>query len=159
MTGHIQHMTDMDLSGILALNNAHQKETSFLEMADLNWLVTNAYYARGVAPANAFLIGFDQDGDYKSPNFLWFRERYKRFAYIDRVITANEARGQGLARALYENLFTTAKADGYSIVGCEVNQDPPNPGSDAFHAKLGFEHVGTATLANGKTVRYLTKLL
>ncbi|WP_262689553.1 GNAT family N-acetyltransferase [Kordiimonas aestuarii] len=159
MTVSIEQMTDIDLPGILALNNLHQKETSFLEPEDLNWLVANAYYARGVAPAKAFLIGFDQDGAYKSPNFVWFKERYERFAYIDRIITAAEARGQGLARALYEDLFATAKANGYNVVGCEVNQNPPNPGSDAFHAKLGFETVGTATLANGKTVRYLTKTL
>ena len=159
MAAAIQDMAGMDLDGILALNNAHQKETSFLTSDDLGRMVGNAYYARGVEPAHAFLIGFDQDGDYSSPNFLWFKDRYARFAYIDRIITAEAARGQGLARTLYEDLFAKARADGYSVVGCEVNSDPPNPGSDAFHAKLGFDHVGTATLANGKTVRYLTKTL
>jgi len=149
----------MDLDGVLTLNNAHQKETSFLTDTDLRRMVTDAYYARGVEPAHAYLISFDQDGDYASPNFLWFRERYPRFAYIDRIVTAPEARGRGLARALYEDLFARAKADGYTIVGCEVNSDPPNPGSDAFHEKLGFETAGTALLANGKTVRYLTKTL
>lgn len=159
MTATLQEMAGMNLDGILALNNAHQKETSFLTSADLQRMIGNAYHARGVEPAQAFLIGFDQDGDYSSPNFLWFKERYERFAYIDRIITAEVARGQGLARALYEDLFKCATADGYSVVGCEVNMDPPNPGSDAFHAKLGFEEVGTALLANGKTVRYLTKTL
>lgn len=159
MTTVIEDLAGMELEGVLALNNAHQKETSFLTSADLTRMIGNAYYARGVEPAHAFLLGFDQDGDYSSPNFLWFKERYPRFAYIDRIITAEAARGQGLARALYEDLFARAKADGYSVVGCEVNMDPPNPGSDAFHAKLGFEEVGTALLANGKTVRYLTKTL
>jgi predicted GNAT superfamily acetyltransferase len=152
-------MATMDLDGILALNNAHQKETSFLTAADLSRMVAGAYYARGAEPARAYLISFNQDGDYASPNFLWFRERYPRFAYIDRIVTAPEARRRGLARALYGDLFTRATADGYAVVGCEVNMDPPNPGSDAFHAKLGFEEVGTALLANGKTVRYLTKTL
>ena len=30
---------------------------------------------------------------------------------------------------------------------------------DAFHAALGFAQVGSATLENGKTVRYLEKRL
>jgi predicted GNAT superfamily acetyltransferase len=43
---------------------------------------------------------------------------------------------------------------------CEVNLDPPNPASDAFHAALGFAEVGTAVIDNGdKTVRYLSRRL
>ena len=38
------------------------------------------------------------------------------------------------------------------------NTDPPNPGSDAFHARLGFHEVGRAFLADrGKSVRYLER--
>jgi len=144
---------------ILALNNAHEKETSYLSGEKYRQMVAAAFYAKGVAPADAYLIAFDQDGDYDSPNFLWFRDRYDRFAYIDRIVTAPEARGQGLARALYEDLFAQARAGGHTLVGCEVNSDPPNPGSDAFHAKLGFTEAGSTLLANGKTVRYLVKFL
>ena len=44
------------------------------------------------------------------------------------------------------------------IVGA-VNLDPPNPGSDAFHAKMGFAQVGCAELApGGKTARYREEL-
>jgi predicted GNAT superfamily acetyltransferase len=42
------------------------------------------------------------------------------------------------------------------VVCCEVNSDPPNPLSDAFHAALGFREVGRAFLPDrGKSVRYL----
>jgi uncharacterized protein len=44
-------------------------------------------------------------------------------------------------------------------VGCEINLLPPNPASDAFHARMGFVEVGAAQLANGKTVRYLERAL
>ncbi|TNE65010.1 MAG: GNAT family N-acetyltransferase [Alphaproteobacteria bacterium] len=155
----IQALADLPEAPVLALNNAHEKETSFLDGAKYRRMVAEAFYAEGVAPAMAYLIAFDQDGDYDSPNFIWFRDRYARFAYIDRVVTAPEARGKGLARALYEDLFARARAAGHAVVGCEVNSDPPNPGSDAFHAKLGFVEVGSTLLANGKTVRYLTKAL
>jgi predicted GNAT superfamily acetyltransferase len=105
--------------------------------------------------ADALLITFDQDSDYDSPNFLWFRDRYERFVYVDRVVTAEAARGRGLARALYGDLIAQARAAGHQLIVCEVNADPPNPASEAFHRGFGFEPVGEALLANGKTVSYL----
>ena len=93
------------------------------------------------------LITFDQDADYGSPNFLWFRERLERFVYVDRIVVDGAARGRGYARQLYEALFETSRAAGHDLVTCEVNLDPPNPGSDVFHARMGFEVVGQAELA------------
>ena len=159
MTDTIVRLADHFSDALIGLNNAHAKETSFLEPGTFKTMVHNAFYARGVLPAQAFLLVFDQDGNYSSPNFLWFRDRYPRFVYIDRVITAAEARGKGLARQLYEDMFEAARKAGHSLVCCEINSDPPNPGSDAFHAKLGFREVGSTLLANGKTVRYMTKSL
>jgi predicted GNAT superfamily acetyltransferase len=150
-----------DRLAILALNNAHARETSWLEAADLDRLLEQTYLALRVGADDAFLLCFDQSADgYRSPNYLWFRERYPRFAYVDRIIVAEHARGRGLARQLYEELFATAKADGHTIVACEVNSDPPNPGSDAFHAAMGFAQVGSATIYGGKrTVTYLVRNL
>jgi predicted GNAT superfamily acetyltransferase len=39
---------------------------------------------------------------------------------------------------------------------CEVNATPPNPASDAFHARLGFEEIGAAHLKK-KTVWYFSR--
>jgi hypothetical protein len=45
-------------------------------------------------------------------------------------------------------------------VVCEVNSDPPNPASDAFHAAMEFSEVGRAAIHHGsKTVRYLARVL
>ena len=61
---------------------------------------------------------------------------------------------------LYRELFDRARAAGHDRIVCEVNLDPPNPGSDAFHAKMGFAEVGRAELEpGGKLVRYYEKLL
>jgi predicted GNAT superfamily acetyltransferase len=52
-------------------------------------------------------------------------------------------------------LFGAARAAGHERIVCEVNSDPPNPASEAFHKALGFAPVGEALLGNGKTVTYL----
>jgi predicted GNAT superfamily acetyltransferase len=51
-------------------------------------------------------------------------------------------------------ILARAESDGHSMICCEVNVDPPNPASDAFHASLGFHEIGRASMANGKVVRY-----
>lgn len=144
----------------LALNNANAAELSWLDAARLRHLLGQAFYARLVGEADALLIAFDQSADYDSPNFIWFRERYARFVYVDRVAVATTARGRGLARALYLDLFDKARAAGHSQIVCEVNAEPPNPKSDAFHAALGFASVGEAAIHDGKKrVRYFRRAL
>jgi hypothetical protein len=145
---------------LLALNNAHAQELSWLEPARLKQLMREAFYARRIGELDAFLIAFDQDADYDSPNFLWFRDRYQRFVYVDRIVVAAAARGRGYAQSLYFDLFEQAALAGHERVVCEVNSSPPNPGSDAFHAAMKFEEVGSADIHGGaKTVRYLARAL
>jgi predicted GNAT superfamily acetyltransferase len=143
---------------LLALNNAHARELSWLEPARLEYLVRVALLARRIGEIDAFLLAFDQDARYDSPNFLWFRARYPRFVYVDRIVVAASARGRGYARRLYDDLFEHAVRSGHVRVVCEVNQHPPNPASDAFHAALSFAEVGTATIYDGsRTVQYLSR--
>jgi predicted GNAT superfamily acetyltransferase len=147
-------------AALLALNNAHAQELSWLEPERLEHLVREAFYARRIGDLDAFLIAFDQGAKYDSPNFLWFRERYPRFVYVDRIVTAASARGRGYAQQLYFDLFEQAARAGHERVACEINLSPPNPGSDAFHAALGFAEVGSAAIHDGaKTVRYLARAL
>ncbi len=165
MTDLVKPLTTADLAGpdgeaLLALNNAHAVELSWLEPEKLAHLVAQAFVARRVGAADALLLTFDQAADYDSVNYLWFRERYRAFVYVDRVVVADSARGRGLARALYDDLFVAAKAAGHERIVCEVNSDPPNPASDKFHAALGFVTVGTAAIHGGKkTVTYLERPL
>jgi hypothetical protein len=106
------------------------------------------------------LLALDQDANYSSPNFQWFRTRYSQFVYVDRIVVAPSARGCGYARWLYRDLFEHARAAGHAKVFCEVNINPPNPASDAFHAALRFVEVGTASVHGGsRTVRYLSHAL
>jgi uncharacterized protein len=148
----------------LGLNNAHAKETSALDEAGLDALMSMAFYARGIdGGATALLIALEEGASYENPNFDWFRGRFRdrggRFVYVDRVIVSDAARGQGIARLLYEDLFAAARMAGHERVVCEVNLEPPNPASDAFHAAMGFEEVGRASMDGGaKVVRCFEKV-
>ena len=156
----IQAITAAEHAGLLALNNAHAVETSLLDAARLKAMLDEAFLATRIGDVDAFLIVFDEKARYDSPNFTWFQARFPDFVYVDRIITGPEARGKGYARALYEDLFEMAAARGHKRVVCEVNFDPPNPGSDAFHSALGFAEVGRQLLpGSGKTVRYLSKYI
>ena len=147
-------------AAILELNNAHAQELSWLDRGRLAQLIAAAFLARRIGHLDAFLLAFDQDAPYDSPNFLWFRARYPRFVYIDRIAVATSARGRGFARLLYRDLFDEARRRGHARVVCEVNLAPPNPASDAFHAALGFVEVGRGSIHDGsKTVRYLRRTL
>lgn len=147
----------MDHAAMLALNNAHAAETSPLDHDALGRLLARASHV-GVRDEGraAFMIVLAESADYDNANFAWFKRRYPRFLYVDRVIVAPDARGRGLARALYGELFDLAVDNARSVIGCEVNLDPPNVASDALHAALGFTEVGRARLGSGKVVRYLT---
>ena len=144
------------MPALLALNNAHAVETSELTRESFAALIATSFRTRIIRPADALLIALDQTASYDSANFHWLRDRYPRFVYVDRVIVAQSVRGCGLARALYTDLIAAAKASGHERLCCEVNHLPPNPGSDAFHATLGFAEIGRADLpGRSKTVRYL----
>lgn len=144
-------------AALLALNNGFAAELSLLDAIRARQLVQQAFMARTISDA-ALLLAFDQDAAYDSPNFLWFQERYDRFVYVDRVMVSPRRQGTGLARLLYESLFAEAVARGHTRVTCEINIDPPNPRSQAFHAGLGFVPVGEARLHGlAKTVRYFCK--
>lgn len=153
----LQPIATPDLSALHRLNQAHAVELSSLSLSRFAELAGRAFYAKALPP-DAFLLAFDESADYDSPNFLWFRERYDRFVYVDRIVVGQARRGEGLARRFYDDLFAEARAKGHTRIVAEVNSDPPNPASDAFHAALGFKVAGEAHLADrGKSVRYLLR--
>ena len=59
--------------------------------------------------------------------------------------------------ALYKDLADASAGWAQQLV-CEVNLRPANPGSLAFHQRLGFKQVGTQETQNGKKkVAFLLK--
>lgn len=86
-------------------------------------------------------VGVVEGVPYGSPNYRWFAERHARFAYVDRIALAPDARGTGLADRLYDDWSAAAAAAGREVVCAEVNVEPPNERSLAFHARRGFVEV------------------
>lgn len=150
-----------DLASILALNNANAVELGLLEPGRADELLSVAALTAALGPLGAplaFLIAFDQHAPPQGPNHSWFLARHRSFLYIDRVCVSPLARKRGLARSLYAHALAHAASRGAPVVCCEVNREPPNPVSDAFHQALGFRGVGDAFLPDrGKTVRYLER--
>ena len=158
-TGAVRPIEPGDLPAILALNNSHSLELGHVEMEKLVYFVSIAAVAIAMGPAgnpDAFLVAFDHALPAQGPNHAWFLARHPRFLYVDRVCVHPQARKQGLARKLYAFVLAEAARRKTPVVCCEVNSDPPNPLSDAFHAALGFREAGRAYLPDrGKSVRYL----
>ncbi len=154
----IRDTDDDAMAALLDLNNRHATELSLLDATGFKKLIDIAFLATHVPDAKGFLIALDQDSAHTSVNYHWFVDRFPRFAYVDRIVVDPRAQGEGLARRLYEDLFAHARAAGHTMIGCEVNKEPPNPASDAFHERMGFEVIGSATSEeSGKTVRYMRK--
>jgi uncharacterized protein len=146
----------VDVDAMLAINQECEAMLSPLTRLELERMIAMAYRARITEDGSAMLLAFDERADYGSPNFAWFRARYSRFVYVDRIAVLPSARGRGVARAFYTDLIAAARADGHALIACEIYSDPPNPESDAFHALMGFTEVGSAYLPDrDKTVRYL----
>lgn len=158
MTVTLRPLGQDDLGWVHRLNQIHQKDLSSLTEDELASLVDTATIAWVAEPDCGFMLAFDQDAAYDGVNFQWFRARYERFIYVDRIAVDGKARGKGVARQLYTDLIAHASDGGYRLITAEINSDPPNPGSDAFHERLGFETVGEAHLDDrDKTVRYVAR--
>jgi predicted GNAT superfamily acetyltransferase len=149
-----------DLDALLVLSNAHEKEIGAFTKPALEELIALSFRTRMTESRDAFLIALAGRAPEVAPNYRWFAARFDRFVYIDRVVVAERARKRGLGKLLYCDLMEAARSAGHTRVCCEVNVEPPNPGSDAFHARLEFEEIGRAFLPDrGKMVRYLTRAL
>ena len=97
----------------------------------------------------AFLLAVAPGADYASENYRWFSAHRPGSLYVDRIVVAPHAHGRGLGRLLYDAVLDRARQLGLREVTCEVNLEPPNPGSLAFHGRLGFVRVGEQVTTGG----------
>ena len=149
---------DDDLDGLVAVNDAAYPAvpiTPAAELAELIGMSSVVVVVDDGAPAG-FVLGMPPGLAYQSENYLFFtaraRELSSTFVYVDRIVLAAHLRGRGLGPRLYEAVFAEARRVGAAEVLCEVNVEPPNPGSLAFHTRLGFVEVGRQPTKGGANV-------
>lgn len=151
----LRDLTPLDLPAILLLNNAATPAVPTATEAELAALCASSSFAVAAVADDelvGFVIGFAPGSDYASPNYRYFEDRGTDHLYVDRIVVAESARGMRIGQTLYERVVALALEQGRVEVTCEVNLDPPNPGSLAFHERLGFREVarqqtGYATVA------------
>lgn len=141
-----------DLAAIVALNDAAIPHVNALDARV--WLGFIAGEARvrvadradgGLA---ALTVTLPPGRAYGSENYAWFQRKLPDFAYVDRIVVAERLRGRGVGRAAYADIFAGVGAAGPAVV-CEVNLDPPNDTSLAFHGSLGFRELAVQSVYGG----------
>lgn len=100
----------------------------------------------------AYLIAFRPDAAYEGTCFQWFREHHPGSLYIDQVAVGSDWRRSGVASDLYRALEIAARERGLDSLTCEVNLEPPNPQSMAFHRVRGFQEVAVLDVPDGRRV-------
>lgn len=148
----VRPATNADLPEILRLNSEWEHVTSRLDEERLADLHRQAAYHR-VAEADgrvaAFLLALPPGAAYDSPNYRWFDRSSDAFLYIDRIVVGRAYQRAGLGAELYADLLEFAAQRGVERLVCEVDIEPLNVASDAFHRRRGFVEVGTQWLALG----------
>ena len=151
MTTLLRAVSIDDLPVLRHLNEAAAPHVNSLDLAKFDWFRVHAPYFRVAQRAGniaGFVTALTPELTYPSPNFEWFQANRVRFVYVDRIIVAEPARGSGVGRLLYQDLAEFAAPLAY-LLTCEVNLQPPNPGSIAFHQRMGFREVGRQNTEGG----------
>ena len=147
---------ETDLDALVAINDEAYPAVPITPAAELAELVAMSSVVVVVEadgrPAG-FVLGMSPGLGYQSENYVFFstraRELDRGFVYVDRIVLSPSLRSQGLGPQLYAAVFDEARRVGASEVLCEVNVEPPNPGSLAFHTRLGFVEVGRQQTKGG----------
>ena len=153
-----------DLARVLEINNANTPGVSELTFAELESDLNNSLHALAIdneqGEVCAFCITFDPSAPDAGDNHRWFAERYKSFVYLDRIAIDSNHQNRGLGALLYQAVEQhMLKSADHSLLCCEVNLEPPNPGSLRFHHRIGFTEVGQQSLDYEYSVSLLAKFV
>ncbi len=158
----IREVREHELESILALNNSAGPGILELDMEQLRLAYREAAYFRVAEMGGAlvgFLIAYDETNHYVSSNYLWFKQRYPAFLYIDRVVVARAQRRGGLGRVFYADVTSFAEVR-RPLLACEVFLEPRNDAVLLFHGTYGFQEAGQRVMdETGLRVSMLIKEL
>ena len=156
----IRELKLSDLKDVLRLNNASIPAVNELNSKDLEEIVMMSrkswvIESEGVIVASLLILGPGES--YQSNNYTWLEKQFTNFCYVDRIMVDAQAKRQGFGKQLYETLEVYAIEQKAEILLCEVNIEPPNPQSLAFHINLGWEPFHVREHGPKKKVQYLKK--
>jgi uncharacterized protein len=153
-------MTDADTATVLRLNEHAVWALSPLDEPGLTLARSRAHLALVCeydGQVAAFTIVYAPGSAYESVNYAWHAQRWDDFLYLDRIAVDPEFRRRGIANALYDRAEEAALPRGRLV--CEVNSEPPNVESLAFHRARGYREVGHLTQPDGHQTVMLEKPL
>jgi predicted GNAT superfamily acetyltransferase len=163
--GTLRVITPADHPQVLAWNADHvellapldeDRLHALLGWADLGCVIVDT--GRDIG----FVLTFAGGTAYDSPNYRWFAAHaasrgWDAFYYLDRVVVDPSVRRTGIGTRVYDEIEDRARR--LAPVMClEVNLDPPNEPSLAFHRRRGYVEVGQE-VAGGPLVSRMVKEL
>ena len=161
MTALLRPITRSDFPAVLAWNEANVELLAPMDSARLALLVDQSDTAAVIVHDGTdagFVLTFAPGSSYDSENYRWFAGRHRAFGYLDRIVIDPSVRRSGLAGRVYDELEARAAAAGAPVFCLEVNVEPPNEPSLAFHDRRGYVEVGRQE-ANGHVVALFEKSL
>jgi predicted GNAT superfamily acetyltransferase len=156
MTHRLRPMTDADHAAVVALNDRHVELTAPMDEARLVEFAAAAEHADVIEVDGdfaGFVLTFGPGAEYDGAHYLWFAERYDDYCYLDRIVIHEDFQRRGLGSFAYDELEGSC---GRPVFALEVNIDPPNEPSLAFHRARGFAEVGQSD-ASGHLVSLMVK--
>jgi len=160
----VRNIETVDLPRVLEINNANTPGVSELTLSELETDIKNCLHALAIdneyGEVCAFCITFAPDTPDAGTNHQWFADRYESFVYLDRIAIDSNHQNRGLGALLYQSVEQhMLNSSEHSLLCCEVNLEPPNPGSLRFHERIGFTEVGQHSPQRGYVVSLLQKVI
>ena len=160
----VRNIEITDVARVLEINNANTPGVSELTLSELETDIKNCLHALAIDNEHgevcAFCITFAPDAPAAGVNHQWFAERFASFVYLDRIAIDPTYQNLGLGVLLYQSVEQQMIASAqHSLLCCEVNLEPPNPGSLRFHHRIGFTEVGQHSPQQNYVVSMLSKKL
>ena len=158
----IRSLSVADFQAVVRINVQGLPGVAALDEPELARLMAMPNHHLVVENVSTVIVGYalvlDHDAPYDGEEFQAFKRKMaKPFIYIDQVATLREARRTGIGAATYEAIKNKAKLSGTLLLCCEVNINPPNNESLAFHQNQGFSQLESMATEDGRVVALLIK--
>jgi uncharacterized protein len=139
----LRPLRDTDVADVLTLNERNVANLAPMDEQRLHELrgLADRFDVLDVDGAFAgFVVTFGPGTAYDSENYRWFDARQRQFYYLDRIVLHEDFRRRGLGGFVYDEMERVAAP--YQRLDLEVNVEPPNEPSLAFHGSRGYVEVG-----------------